>query len=196
MKRSFLPICGSTIVLVFGIVTGCGDLVPVEQGESGGDVSSSGFNYDAEPGTCDGWKVRYCQAFIQCGHGTEEECIHQAEFVECDANAPYVDCEVEFQKVVDEDDCSLFPAECYPRDIANRTAARELCEDVQEAACERDFFCGSPYDTEICISETSQLYQCDRRLSAVPGAEDCVTALNHAACGDPLPEVCLDHTRL
>lgn len=192
MKRFIVLRSSSTIGLCLALVTGCGDVAPEE---GGGDVNSSGFNYDAEPGTCDGWKVRFCQAFIQCGHGTKEECIHQAEFIQCATNAPYSACEAEFQKVIDKEDCSLFPDECYPRDISNRTGARELCEDVQEAACEYDFFCGYAFNLETCITETSHLYECDRRLSAVPGGEACVKELNRAACGEQLPAVCADHTR-
>lgn len=192
MKRPSLSIC----VLAFAPFslgfTGCEDLMSAEPEE---EAETQGFDYDAEQGTCDGWKVRYCEAFVLCGHGTEEECIFEAEFVACHADAPYSDCEAEFQEVIDEDDCSLFPSDCYPRDIADRTAARELCEDVKEAACEYDFFCGFAFNLETCITETSHLYECDERLSAVPGGDACVTALNQAACGDSLPEVCADHTR-
>ncbi len=196
MKRPPLFIRTAAFALFSVVLSGCGDWVPAQPTEDGGSgASSSGFRYDAEKGTCDGWKVRYCEAFVQCGHGTEEECIFEAEYVTCKTNAPFVGCEKQFQEVIDENDCSLFPNDCYPRDIADRSAATELCEDVQEAACEYDFFCGFSFSLETCLSETSHIYECRQRLSAVPGGEACVTALNQAACGDSLPASCQDHTR-
>jgi hypothetical protein len=186
--------------LICSLLLGCGDLLQVP-GEGGGEGSgtdgggSREFQYDAEAGTCDGWKVRFCEAFVHCGHGTLDECVHTAEFVECHSDSPFQECEKQFEKVIKEKDCALFPTGCYPRDIADRTAALTLCQDVQEAACEYDFFCGFSFNLETCITETSHLYQCSRRLSAVPGAEACVTDLNRAGCGDSLPEVCADHTR-
>lgn len=192
MKRLSLLICMLVIALFSSGVNGCDDVLSAESEEEG---ETLGFNYDAEPGTCDGWKVRYCEAYVLCGHGTVEECIFDAEFVACHRDAPYSDCEAAFQEVIDEDDCSLFPRECYPRDIADRSDALELCEAVQEAACEYDFFCGFASNLETCVTETSHYYECDERISAVPGGEACVTALNSAACGDSLPEACKDHTR-
>lgn len=196
MKRLRSSTRAATIALFLVFTAGCGDWVPAQPVEEGsGNPNSTGYRYDAEKGTCDGWKVRYCEAYVHCGHGTEEECIFEAEFVTCKTNAPYVDCEEQFEKVVEDDDCSLFPNDCYPRDIADRGAAVQLCEEVQEAACEYDFFCGFAFNLETCLNETSHIFECNQRLSAVPGGDACVTALNQAACGDPLPATCEDHTR-
>lgn len=191
MKRLSLSMCILAIApFSLGFNT-CEDLMSAEPEEAG---QTPGFNYDAEPGTCDGWKVRYCEASVLCGHRDAEPCIYEAEFIACYADAPYSDCEAEFQEVIDEDDCSLFPNDCYPRNIADRTAARELCEDVLEAACEFDFFCGYVSNLEACINEWAHSYNCEERLSVVPGGEACVTDLNNAACGE-YPSSCLDHTR-
>lgn len=180
-----------------GLLVGCDELLPGQTpSDEDEDQGSGAFDYDAEPGTCDGWKVRYCEAFVLCGDVTLEECVYEAEFVACHADSPYSKCEQKFEEVIAKDDCSLFPRDCYPRDIADRTAPYEVCRNVQAAVCEFDFYCGSPYDTESCIAATNQTFECDARLSIGTGVESCLTEVERAFCGDALPESCLDHTRL
>jgi hypothetical protein len=82
---------------------------------------------DVEPGSCNGWKVSYCDAVKTCQSSqAAERCKATVGYVRCLDDAPVGRCAKEIDKTVASEKCAL-PEDCHPGDIADRRKTPAAC---------------------------------------------------------------------
>lgn len=165
------------------------------QGGGGDDDSdmggaSPGGNPDVEPGTCDSWKVSYCNAIKACQSDYAfEVCKETVGYVRCLDDAPVGRCTKEIDASVDEKECDL-PDECEPAAIADRREPVAACRKLYQAACEWGFFCGHYLSEEACRLSGDSEVSCSRAIAVLPSNQSCIFAYQTLGCWDARPEAC------
>lgn len=192
-----------TLVLlasVGGLLLGCADLLPAVEKEEDQDLTEGEEkperDFEADPGTCDAWKISYCDAIEQCSaFTTHEECQVDVGYVRCWEDAPVGSCEEEINQALADDDCDALPSDCTPQEIADRTVPERICKEIYNALCEHDFFCGVNVSIETCVATLETGSPCSEYTAALPQAEDCPEAIGLLSCGDGLPAECQEVLR-
>lgn len=186
------PIFFGGAILFF---SGCSDFLPPVADEETMDPAGDGdgdSGYEGEPGTCDAWKISYCEAIEQCSaFATHEDCQLDVGYVRCAETAPVGRCEAEIDEALAADDCDALPRDCTPQVIADRTIPSQICGDIYEALCEHDFFCGAAVSIETCVSSLQASTPCSEYTAVLPQGEDCPGAIGLISCGDDLPATCM-----
>ncbi|OQX70177.1 MAG: hypothetical protein B6A08_01500 [Sorangiineae bacterium NIC37A_2] len=145
---------------------------------------------DVEPGSCNGWKVSYCDAVKTCQSSqAAERCKATVGYVRCLDDAPVGRCAKEIDKTVASEKCAL-PEDCHPGDIADRRQAVAACRDLYQAACEWGFFCGFYLSEDSCRVQFEFQQTCSEALAVLPDAEKCLRAYQTLGCFEPLPAEC------
>lgn len=145
---------------------------------------------DVEPGSCDAWKVSYCDAIKSCQSShAAEGCKATVGYLRCLDDAPVGRCAKEIDKAVEDKKCSL-PEDCHPEAIADRRQAVAACRDLYEAACEWGFFCGFYLSEDSCRVQLEFQRSCSEALAVLPDAEKCLRAYQTLGCFDPAPMEC------
>jgi hypothetical protein len=175
-------------------------LLPPIGGEQNQDLSEGeetpDRDFEGDPGTCDAWKISYCDAIEQCSaFATHEDCQVDVGYVRCHEDAPLGSCEEEINEALADDDCQALPSDCTPQEIADRTVPAQICRDIYTALCEHDFFCGVTVSIETCVGALQTSSPCSEYTAVLPQGEDCPEAIELLACGDGLPAVCVEVLR-
>jgi hypothetical protein len=174
----------------FGLPGSAPDVVD-EGSEESSDRDRESVQPSAEPGSCNDWKISYCEAVEECSaFSTTEECQIDLGFVRCASNAPFKDCQERIDAAIAGGVCSDLPTDCNPEQIADRTLPAQACQDIYGAICELGFFCGSELSFESCLASLLTSTPCDQFTAVLPESEQCIDALSVQACGDPLPPIC------
>lgn len=159
--------------------------------EDSEDRDRQSVQFSAEPGSCNDWKISYCEAVEECSaFSTTEECQIDVGYVRCASGAPFKDCQERIDAAVSEGACSELPDDCNPAQIADRTVPQQACKDIYGAICELGFFCGSELSIESCLASLQTSTPCEQFTAVLPESEECIDALSVQACGDPLPPIC------
>jgi hypothetical protein len=176
------------------LVVGClGKPVPNRNGSSGGGATGgrSASDPDVDPGSCDAWKVAYCNAVAACNaFESEESCKVRVGYVQCLEDAPVGDCADEMDAAVEKERCEDLPQDCGPSDIADRTYPNRACNDLYEAFCERSLFCGTASDLESCQSGLNATDPCSSFTAVLPTYDDCLAGVKELACQEQTPASC------
>lgn len=144
-----------------------------------------------EEGSCNAWKVSYCDAIEQCdAFADREQCEIDIGYVRCKEDAPFAWCDTEIRKSLKDDACGELPSECAPAEIADRTVPTQYCEDLHEEMCEWSLFCGYEVSVESCMATKDTSEPCDQYIAVWPGIEDCLEAWATLACDEAAPEIC------
>lgn len=193
----------SAITLTF--LWGCSDFIaPIEaeqeeagDGDGDGDGGDDGEGgYEAEPGSCNAWKISYCEAIEQCSaFATQQDCQVDVGYVRCLSDAPVERCGEEIDAALKKDACEELPTDCTPQQLADRTVPRQLCQDIYQELCEFDFFCGATVSTETCVASLETSTPCTSFTAVLPQGENCVAAIRRLSCGDALPQECVEVLR-
>ncbi len=157
-----------------------------QDGATGGTGGGGDDGPTADPGTCNAWKISFCDASTRCSFNTEEECEADVGYVMCKADAPFAAC----AEALDDADCDELPKGCDPRDIADRSLPTQVCQDLQAATCEWSLTCGYELSYESCVASQAQAQPCGEFTAVLPGYEDCLAAYRTLPCDGTLPESC------
>lgn len=160
---------------------------PVEG--TGGDVGGDGNANDrepVEPGSCNAWKVSYCDAVSRCSFGTRQKCELDVGYLMCREDAPVAEC----AEAIAEASCGNMPAGCGPADIADRTLPRQVCEDLQKEICEWRLFCGFDFTLEGCRLNLEAAQPCREFTAVLPGYEQCLEDYRRLPCDVQVPSSC------
>lgn len=175
----------------------CGGCVEVGLPGSSGDQVQPGSTApradsgDVEEGSCDAWKVAYCDAIDQCdAFSNQQECEIDVGYVRCKEDAPLSRCQLEIEEALSRDECGELPAGCTPTDIADRTVPTQSCERLHEEMCEWSLFCGYELSVESCMATKSTSEPCDQYTAVWPGITDCLDGWATLACDESAPEIC------
>jgi hypothetical protein len=150
------------------------------------DPQGDGDGPNAEPGTCNAWKISLCDAVTRCSFDTQEECETDVGYVMCKADAPVGRCARELEDA----DCDELPKDCDARDIADRSLPQKVCQDLQEASCEWSLTCGYELSLEACLANQASVQPCSDFTAVLPGYEDCLEAVRFQPCNGTLPASC------
>lgn len=192
------------LLLGAGCLSGCEEFLPglgggppepegsQEQDDaSGGGGTRDTPDYEAEPGSCNDWKISYCEAVEECSaFSTTEDCQLDLGYVRCHEDAPYTSCQERIDKALDEKSCKELPDDCNPADIADRTIPTQECRAIQDAICEFNLFCGYEFSTESCLASLETSAPCGAFTAVLPESESCVEAISMLGCSDPIPTIC------
>lgn len=198
-------VCSSWLLsrgtLLSALLVGCCALIagclPVEleqsgqegSGGTGGDDDDDDVDPDREPpepGSCNSWKVSYCDAVARCSFGTRKECETDVGYVMCLEDAPFGEC----AEAIDEASCGDMPAQCDPADIADRTLPTAVCQELQKEICEWSLFCGYDFSLEGCEADLARAQPCGEFTAVLPGYEECLADYKTLPCDVQLPPSC------
>lgn len=170
---------------------GCLQVELDEMGPGGSGGASTG-NGDApdrepvEPGSCNAWKVSYCDAVTRCSFGARQECEADVGYVMCQDDAPVGAC----AEALDEASCGKMPKDCTPADIADRTLPTAVCRALHEEICEWSLYCGYEYSLEGCQVNLARTQPCHEFTAVLPGYEECLAAYRTLPCDVATPPGC------
>ncbi len=199
MRTPFILLRPLALLLLVGAANASFGCVPVDsmdaaqedaEADGGDDQDPQGENDgegpDAEPGSCNAWKISLCDAVTRCSFNTEEECETDVGYVMCQDDAPLARCARELEDA----DCDELPKDCEARDIADRSLPGQVCQDLQEASCEWSLTCGYELSLESCLANQAAAQPCSEFTAVLPGYEDCLEAVRFLPCDGTLPASC------
>lgn len=185
-------------LLTLGAMMGC---LPIDLG-TGGSTGTGGQSasddkgeerpdYDVEPGSCDAWKVAYCEAVDECSaFESHADCAERVGYVRCAEEAPIQRCQKDIEKALDKKACKKLPDDCDPEEIADRTVPTRACRALYEAVCEWAYFCGLESSIESCSMGLSLATPCDQFTAVLPGLDECLDGYRKLACDERAPSAC------
>lgn len=174
-----------------GLPSGC---LAVELEEPAGGTGGGGLDGDrdaedrepVEPGSCNDWKVSYCDAVSRCSFGTRQECEIDVGYLMCREDAPFAEC----AQAIGEASCGNMPPGCGPADIADRTLPREVCQELQKEICEWRLYCGYDFSLEGCQINLAAAQPCGEFTAVLPGYEECLADYRRLPCDVEVPSSC------
>lgn len=174
----------------FGLPGGSSASEPADQEDDTGGKDTT-REYSAEPGSCNDWKISYCEAVESCSaFSTQKECEVDVGYVRCAQDAPFGSCRARIDKALAEGACDELPTDCDPVEIADRSVPASECGDIYGAICEFGYFCGAELSIESCLASLQASSPCSQFTAVLPQSEACVDAISVQGCGDPLPAIC------
>ncbi len=148
--------------------------------------------FTAEPGSCNAWKISYCNAIEECdAFSSHEECQIDVGYVRCLDSAPVAKCADEIDRALEKKKCGELPSECTPQKVADRTVPTQLCEEIYRAMCDFNVFCGLEISVESCIAAMNVGAPCTEFTAAWPGAEVCPDLIDQMGCRAQIPSECV-----
>lgn len=164
-------------------------------GGSSGDSSAddSDEEYEAEEGSCNGWKVAYCEAVDLCGSVEERTRCHDAAgYVVCKSDAAFASCQTKLEAIQRESECSDWPEGCEPSDLADPTDAFTACRRVYRGICEWRQYCNPLTTVDDCEAEMETQVPCSSYYAVnADVAETCIAGYQVVGCGEYVPNECI-----
>ena len=196
---SFFSLSGCLEIGLPGLTGSGGDDESEAESESddsdsskGSSATTPGDESSPEEGSCDAWKISYCDAVAACeSFADREECENDVGFLVCHPEAPIARCQKEIDAALDADECRELPgAECTPERVADRSYAVAACQAMHQEVCEWSLFCGIEQSYESCLANQDAADPCTEYFAVWPGIDPCLQGLSRLACNEPLPDVC------
>lgn len=186
-------------ILFFALSTtpACVDLGLGAGGGSGSSAStddgSDGDDFEAEPGSCNDWKISYCDAVDQCGSVQEKsQCHDDVGYITCMDDAPYAGCAPKLAKIAKDGACEKWPDGCEPEEIAERTDPYVACLQLYQAVCEWRQYCNPLTTIEDCEMAMEAAAPCSGYYSLVPDmARACIELYSSLSCGESIRPECV-----
>ncbi len=188
-----------TPILLFALSTtpGCMDLGLGAGGGSGASASADGGgegdDFEAEPGSCNDWKVSYCDAVDECGSVREKsQCQGDVGYIACLADAPFATCATQLAQIAKNGACEKWPDGCEPEQIAERTDPYVVCVQLYRAVCEWRQYCNPLTTIEDCEMAMEAAAPCSGYYSRVPDvAQACIELYSSLSCGESIRPECV-----
>ncbi len=190
------PACVTLLAIAFGLCpSACTQLQPGLEGAGAEATGGSGSDREADDedpvesngGSCNDWKVSYCNAVDRCSFDSRDECEWDVGFMYCAEGAPAASCAAK----IDAADCDSMPDDCGPEALADRTFPRQACERIYAAICEWSFFCGGELSVDSCLASLDTGAPCSQFTAALHVVDECVNAYQVLACDEPMPAICM-----
>lgn len=150
------------------------------------DGENPGDREPVEPGSCNAWKVSYCDAVSRCSFGTRQECEIDVGYVMCREDAPVAEC----AEAIEEASCGDMPSGCSPTSIADRSLPTEVCQELQTEICEWSLYCGYDFSLEGCQIDLAAAQPCGEFTAVLPGYEECLADYRRLPCDVQVPPSC------
>jgi len=162
-----------------------------QEDDSGTGGNQASPNYEAEPGSCNDWKISYCEAVEECSaFSTSADCQLDLGYVRCHEDAPFTSCQERIDEAVRSKSCEELPDDCNPSEIADRSVPTRECRAIHDAICEFNLFCGYEFSTESCLASLETSSPCGAFTAVLPESEACIDAISTLGCSDPFPGIC------
>lgn len=156
------------------------------EGGSGRGNSDDPQDTDSPPGSCNAWKIGYCNAVTRCSFESREQCELDVGYLMCRDDAPLGAC----IERMSEAECSAMPSDCRPAAIADRTLPTEVCRELQAEHCEWSLYCGYEFSLEGCQVNLAAAQPCTEFTAVLPGYEQCLEEYRTLPCNGQLPASC------
>ena len=164
----------------------------VEEELTDEDSETSNNNSEDVPiSSCNGWKIAFCDSVDACdAFTTRSECEADVGYIECKSNVDFGQCVYDINQAIDSATCNQLPANCRPKDIADRTTPTAACEAIADSYCEWTLTCGGLETYDTCRARLSLEQPCSDYLAVQPGLEDCLAAYLRHPCISEIPTEC------
>lgn len=158
----------------------------------GGSSSDGGDRPDVTAGTCDAWKVAYCEAVNECGTVRERaDCKNRVGYVQCLDGSEFARCEKELLAVTKGSACRKWPDGCEPENLADRLEPYAACQRLHEAECRLLLSCGSEFTLDGCFARIERDEPCSKFFAVLPNAQECIEYISAMSCDEALPAECV-----